>query len=51
MRYAFLLILISCSSLDNPDKSGDGVLDKAMRNEECGLFDQFYDGCKKTVTE
>ncbi len=47
MNYVLLLILISCSSIKNPDKSGDGVFDKAMRNEECGLFDQFYDGCRK----
>ncbi len=50
MKYiCTLLFFVSCSSIKIPDSSGDGVLDKAMRNEECGLFDQFYNGCKKTT--
>lgn len=40
------MLILSCSSIKNPDSSGDGVLDKAMRDDDCGLVDKFYDGCR-----
>lgn len=46
MKLFFFIILFSCSSFKNPDTSGDGALDKALRDKDCGLLDKFYDGCK-----
>ena len=46
MKFLFLILLFSCSSIQNPDSSGDGFLDKAMRDDDCGLVDKFYDGCR-----
>lgn len=58
-----LIALVSCSSAPeekpgdptlNPEPAKEvetetkgGVLDEAVKNKDCGLFDQFYDGCKK----
>lgn len=48
-------LLASCSS--TPEKSveapipEEGVLDKALQNKDCGLLDQFYDGCKNQEPE
>ncbi len=43
--FILLLLVMSCSSLKEGDQSGDGVLDKAMRDKDCGLWDNFYNKC------